>query len=78
MPTKTDTQPTPFPRLVRRAALMKLGLTPGTIHGLVTRGELTPLRIGKGMYFDREQVQRLIASARRQREPATEGPPMVA
>lgn len=58
--------------------LAKTGLTVGVLRGLARRGEVHPIRIGRAIYFDMQEVRNLIDDARRRREPATESSPMAA
>lgn len=63
-------------QLIRLPALLtRTGLAIGVVRGLCHRNEIHPIKIGRAIYFDYEEVRGLIEIARQRREPAAEGVP---
>ncbi len=63
MPSDTNTPTTAAPLLVdRREAGRLLGVSPGTIDNLRTRGELPSVKIAARRLFDLTDLRRLIES----------------
>ena len=61
MPSSTNTPTTPAPLLVdRREAGRLLGVSPGTIDNLRTRGELPSMKIAARRLFDVADLRRFI------------------
>jgi excisionase family DNA binding protein len=61
--SNTNTPTTPAPLLVdRREAARLLGVSPGTIDNLRTRGELPSVKIGARRLFDTRDLLRFIES----------------
>jgi len=61
----SDNNVTPAPMLVdRREAARLLGVSPGTIDNLRTRGELQSIKIGARRLFDLADLRKLIESCK--------------
>ena len=63
MAPDANKSPTPLPLLIdRREAARLLGVSPGTIDNLRTRGELPSVKIAARRLFDVADLRRLIDS----------------
>ena len=61
----SDNNVTPAPMLIdRREAARLLGVSPGTIDNLRTRGELQSIKIGARRLFDLADLRKLIESCK--------------